>query len=376
MTDKMTLLERIETLPDPRQEAKCQYKFGEVIFMTICGILCGADDWPSIQLFSETKHDWFKKYLKLEHGIPSDDTFNRVFSLLDPATFREMFTLWVQEMLLETPLSGVIAIDGKTVRGSRKGKSAGIHMVNAWATESGLALGQLKIDAKSNEITAVPELLDTLAIEGCLVTADAMSCQKKIATKIQKKGADYLLAVKKNQRNLHGEIEQQIENYWSSTPQDSPSDVAFSEQSNETHGRGEHRRCWALHDMSCFPVAQSWGAKTVAAIQLERHTSQKGKSFIRYFISSKVLSPEAIIQATRDHWHVENSLHWVLDVAFCEDQSRARAGYAAENLATARQVALNLLKRDTSCKLGIKNKRKGCGWSESYLCHVLGLIIE
>lgn len=342
--------------------------------MSICAILCGADDWNSIQFFAEQKSDWFRKYLTLPNGIPSHDTFNRVFSLLEPASFREMFTRWVQEMLLDTPLAGVIAIDGKTVRGSRKKGEAGIHMVNAWATESGLALGQLKVDAKSNEIMAVPELLETLAIEGCLVTADAMSCQKRIATKIQKKGADYLLAVKKNQRNLYGEIEQRIEQYWSSTPQDQPSDSAFAEQKNDTHGRHEHRRCWVMHDMTLLPVAQSWGAKTVAAIQLERHTTQRGNSLIRYFISSKVLSAEGIIQATREHWHVENSLHWVLDVAFCEDQSRVRVGYAAENFATARQIALNLLKRDTSVKLGIKNKRKGCGWGESYLCHVLGLV--
>jgi predicted transposase YbfD/YdcC len=279
--------------------------------------------------------------------------FNRVFSLLEPENFREMFTCWVQEMLLETPLSGVIAIDGKTVRGSRKKGAAGIHRVNAWATEKGISLGQLKVDAKSNEITAVPELLETLAITGCLVTADAMSCQKRIATKIQKKGADYLLAVKKNQRKLYGEIDQQMEQYWASTPQDSPSDPQFNEQINSTHGRNEHRRCWVNHDLSRTPAAESWGAKTVAAIQLDRQANQRGSSLI---------------------WHVENSLHWVLDVAFCEDQSRIRAGYAAENFATARQIALNLLKRDTTVKLGIKNKRKGCGWSETYLGHVLGLI--
>lgn len=374
MTHKSSLLERIQALPDPRQQKKCRHNFGEVIFMSICGILCGADDWNSIQLFAEHKSDWFRKYLTLPNDIPSHDTFNRVFSLLEPASFRVMFTCWVQEMLLETPLSGVIAIDGKTVRGSRKKGAAGIHMVNAWATEAGVALGQLKVDAKSNEITAVPELLETLAIEGCLVTADAMSCQKRIAAKIQKKGANYLLAVKKNQRKLYAEIEQHIEQYWASTPQDQLSDPLFSGQTNSTHGRHEHRRCWVNHDLSDTPVAKSWGAKTVAVIQLERLSQGKGSSLIRYFISSQVLSAEEVIQATREHWHVENSLHWVLDVAFGEDQSRIRAGYAAENFATARQIALNLLKRDTSVKLGIKNKRKGCGWSETYLSHVLGLI--
>jgi predicted transposase YbfD/YdcC len=246
-------------------------------------------------------------------------------------------------------------------------------MVNAWASEAGIALGQYKVDAKSNEITAVPALLDTLAIKGCLVTLDAMGCQKRIANKILKKDADYLLAVKSNQRKLHTELSAYFDGYWDAHPDDAPG-AGFAAQEAKIHGRQEPRRCWVTHDMAGLPEATSWQAKTVAVVQLDRQTAHKGTSLIRYFISSKVLPADEVLQATRQHWRVENQLHWVLDVAFSEDQSRTRQGYAAENLATARQIALNLLKQDTTEKLGIRNKRKACGWSVRYLFHILGLI--
>ena len=342
--------------------------------MTIVGLLCGADDWDSIVLCAECKEDWLRQHLKLPGGIPSHDTFNRIYSLLDPAEFRDLFTRWVKDMLIDTPLSGVVALDGKTVRGSRGKSSSAIHMVNAWSTEAGISLGQYKVDSKSNEITAVPELLDNLSIQGCLVTADAMSCQKRIADKILKSRADYLLAVKNNQRKLYGELDQHFSNYWQENPTDSPDQAHYGEQLDKGHGRKEHRRCWVLNDLSTCPNATRWKAKTVAAVQLDRAKGNKGQSFIRYFISSKAMTADEVLKATRLHWQVENSLHWVLDVAFSEDQSRVRQGNAAENLAIARQIALNLLKQDTSIKVGIKNKRKNCGWSEDYLCNILGLI--
>ena len=369
-----SLLERTSQLPDPRQAAKCTHILGEVVFMTIVGLLCGADDWDSIVLCAECKEDWLRRYLKLPGGIPSHDTFNRIYSLLDPAEFRELFTDWVKDMLIDTPLSGVVAIDGKTVRGSRDKSSSAIHMVNAWSTAAGISLGQYKVDSKSNEITAVPELLDKLAIAGCLVTTDAMSCQKRIASKILKAKADYLLAVKNNQRKLYGELDRYFAGYWQENPSDSPDHSQYSEQFDKKHGRKEHRRCWVLNDLSSCPNATQWQAKTVAAIQLDRAKGNKGRSIIRYFISSKIMTAEEVLQATRLHWQVENNLHWVLDVAFSEDQSRARKGNAAENLAIARQIALNLLKQDSTIKVGIKNKRKNCGWNEEYLCHILGLI--
>lgn len=368
-----TLLDRMMALEDPRQAAKCTHDLGEVVFMATCGLLCGADDWNAIALFAEVREEWFRQYLKLPGGIPSHDTFNRLFSLLDPAQFRELFTRWVQDVLIDTSLSGVVAIDGKTVRGSRSGNQGAIHMVNAWSTELGVSLGQYKADQKSNEIKAIPELLDILMLRGCLVTLDAMGCQKKIANKILSAEADYLLAIKRNQRKLHAEADTWFDRYWSEHPDDVPG-LSFAEVHSNTHGRQELRRCWVLHDLESCPVATSWNARTIAAVQLDRSSAGTSTSLVRYFVSSRTMDANDVLQATRQHWQVENGLHWVLDVAFGEDQSRARQGYAAENLATLRQIALNLLKQDTTVKVGIKNKRKGCGWSDRYLFHILGLI--
>ena len=341
--------------------------------MTVVGLLSDADDWNSIAECARRKKAWLSQFLKLPGGIPSHDTFNRICSLLEPMAFHDLFTSWVKDVFIKQPLSGVVAIDGKTVRGSRSNKVNAVHMVNAWSTEAGVCLGQYKVDNKSNEISAVPELLDKLAIEGCLVTADAMSCQKRISSKILNAKADYLLAVKNNQRKLYGELDRYFADYWERVASDTLSST-FSEQQDYCHGREEHRRCWVLQDITSCPVASSWKAKTILAVQLDQKKDNKGRSDIRYFISSKVMTADEALQATRQHWQVENSLHWVLDVAFLEDKSRARAGYAAENLATARQIALNLLKTDTTVKLGIKNKRKVCAWDNDYLMHVLKLV--
>ena len=262
--------------------------------MSVCGILCGADDWNSIRLFAEHKEDWFRKHLTLPGGIPVAITFNRIFASLDPEEFRKIFIQWIRDVLsgLELSDSRIVALDGKTVKGSawNKGKDA-IHMLNAWCTEAGLSLGQYKVDAKSNEITAIPELLKLLEISGCLVTIDAMGCQKKIATAIMKKEADYLLAVKGYQKKLYGEVTRTFDQYWQNNPVDAP-DQYFAEQEDKDHGRVEHRRCWVSNDISEDSSAASWGAKTIAAIQLDSCRKGKGNSLIRYFISSRQLSAE------------------------------------------------------------------------------------
>jgi predicted transposase YbfD/YdcC len=342
--------------------------------MSICAILCGADDWNSIALFAQTREGWFRQHLTLPGGIPSHDTFNRMFSLLDPKAFRTLFITWVQDVMVGSGLSGTVAIDGKTVKGSawNKGKDA-IHMVNAWSTDLGMAVGQYKVDGKSNEITAIPKLLALLELQGCLVTLDAMGCQKRIADSILKRGADYLLAVKANQKSLHKEVVEYFDRYWENTPEDAPGPV-FSERAEHQHGRQEHRRCWVLNESSELATAKRWQAKTVAAVQLDRQDARKGDTLIRYYISSRTLTAQEVLAATREHWQVENCLHWVLDVAFDEDRSRARQGFAAENLATARQIVLNLLKQDTTHKVGVKNKRKACGWDLDYMLKVLGEI--
>ena len=344
--------------------------------MSVCAILCGADNWNSIRLFAEHKEGWFRKHLTLPGGIPVAITFNRIFASLDPEEFRKIFIQWIRDVLSGLNLSDsrVVALDGKTVKGSawNKGEDA-IHMVNAWCTELGLSLGQYKVDTKSNEITAIPELLKLLELTGSLVTIDAMGCQKKIATAILKKEADYLLAVKGNQKKLYSEVTQAFEQHWKDNPTDAP-DHDFAEQKGKDHGRTEHRRCWVINEIAEDSSAALWQAKTIAAVQLDCCKNNKGKTLIRYFISSRQLSAEEVLQATRKHWLIENQLHWVLDVAFDEDRCRAREGYAAENLAVARQVTLNLLKLDTSVKAGIKNKRKTCGWNEDYMIKVLGLV--
>lgn len=238
-------------------------------------------------------------------------------------------------------------------------------MVNAWATQAGAALGQYKVDTKSNEIKAIPILLDQLALQGCLVTMDAIGCQKAIAHKVIERQADYLLCVKKNQKTLYRDIEKHFTTYWETHPQDTLG-VGFAEQIEQGHGRQEHRRSWVF-DASELAQQSEWNIQTIAAVQADRVSQGKGSSHLRFYISSRILSAEEVLKATRQHWEVENKLHWVLDVSFNEDQSRARQGYAAENLATTRQIALNLLKKENGLKLGIKNKRKACGWDDNYL---------
>ncbi|WP_263080561.1 ISAs1 family transposase [Endozoicomonas sp. Mp262] len=370
------LFSKFTSLTDKRDPKKSTHILAEVMFISVCAILCGADDWNGIRLFAEHKEGWLRKHLTLPGGIPVAVTFNRIFATLDPEEFRKIFIQWIRDVLsgLELSDSKIVALDGKTVKGSawNKGKDA-IHMLNAWCTEAGLSLGQYKVDEKSNEITAIPELLKLLELSGSLVTIDAMGCQKKIATAILKKEADYLLAVKGNQRKLYGEVTRLFDQYWQDNLEDAP-DHYFAEQEGKEHGRMEHRRCWVINDVTEDSNAASWKAKTIAAIQLDSSKKGKGKTLIRYFICSRQLSAAEVLQATRKHWLIENQLHWVLDVAFDEDRCRAREGFAAENLAVARQVTLNLLKLDTTVKAGIKNKRKTCGWNEDYMMQVLKLV--
>lgn len=370
------LLSRFETFSDARDPKKVTHVLAEVIFMATCAILCGADDWNSMRMFALTREDWFRKHLSLPGGIPCAMTFNRLFRALDPEEYRRVFVSWMRDVMTGFELSDsrVVALDGKAVKGSAwtKGKDA-IHMVNAWCTEAGLSLGQYKVDTKSNEITAIPELLKLLEISGSLVSIDAMGCQKKIAESILEKEADYLLAVKGNQKKLYGEVTRLFDQYWQENPTDTPS-VAFTETDKYAHGRSEHRRCWVIQDTEKFPVAAAWKAKTVAAIQLDSQKKDKGETLLRYFISSRQLTAEEILKATRSHWRVENQLHWVMDVAFDEDRCRARKDNAAENLAITRQVTHNLLKLDTTVKGGIKNKRLNCGWDMDYMIRVLGLL--
>ena len=366
MSDKIPF-HQFSQIDDPRQEGKVDHSLSKIFVITLTATLAGADNWTAIVEFAKPREEWLSSLVDMSNGIPSHDTLERVFSLINPIQFQKSFIEWVQDIIATTQknisitLPSVVAVDGKTLRRSHdktSGKSA-IHMVNAWCSQSNLILGQLKTAEKSNEITAVPELLKLLDIEGRLVTADAMSCQKTMADTCVEQGADYLLAVKGNQPTMQGEIENHLE---SRKPKvyKRPS-IDFFKTEEKSRDRDEIRRCWVtLADNVVSKVADWSGLKTIARVESER--TYKGETSFeqRYYICSKVLSAEAILHASRSHWGVE-SMHWILDVGFNEDANRTRKGHAAENLAVMRQLTLNVLRQDKETKLSINNKRfKAC----------------
>ena len=358
-------------LEDPRLDRKKLHSLHDIIAITICAVIAGADGWAEIALFGRSKEDWLRTFLKLPNGIPSHDTFGRFFSLLDPVAFQQCFINWVQAV--HESVQGVVAIDGKTVRRSHdrgKGKKA-IHIVGAWATENGIALGQKKVNTKSNEITAIPELIKSLQLKGCLVTIDAMGCQREIAQVIGEAGADYLLAVKGNQEALAEDVEQEFKQ--AQGDGFAHMDHQYFETVEKDHGRIETRQYWYTHDIGGLGTLERW--PNLAGMALCRATrTVNGESSVedRYFITSCTHNDvEKIAGAIRAHWRMENSLHWVLDIAFNEDQSRIRLGYADENLAVIRRLALNAIKASTSKKGGVKAKRLQAAWDNDYLKEIL-----
>ncbi len=360
-------------LEDPRSDHTRRHKLIDIMTIAICGVICGADSWVELEQFGKSKEEWLKGFLELPNGIPSHDTFGRVFALLDAQQFRDCFLAWVQAVSAVTR-GQVIAIDGKTLRRSHDkslGKSA-IHMVSAWASENRLVLGQTKVAEKSNEITAIPELLALLDISGCIVTIDAMGCQKEIARLIIEDSGDYVLALKENQGQLYREVKELFEDEGLVA-----SEGDFHETVNKGHGRLEHRRCWSIADqeyISYLNLKGEWrGLRSVAKVTGERRIGEKVSIESRYYISSLPGGAEQLLRAVREHWGIENSLHWVLDIAFREDESRVRKGHGPENLATMRHMALNLLRRETSSKGGVKARRLRAGWDETYLLKVLSL---
>ena len=370
-------------LTDPRKRgSSCDHNFIDILVIAVCAIIGGADTWEEIQEFGEDKEDWFRTFLELPHGIPSHDTFYRVFCLLNPDTFQACFTRWVKSVYpdtLELPDNGadIIPIDGKSIRGSRgkgKGKKA-VHMVSAWSTQLSLVLGQKKVDKKSNEITAIPELLEAIDLKGTMITADAISCQKSIAETCVGQEADYLLAVKGNQKTLHNDIQAAVEEHWNKNPEEAVSDTFFEHQ-NTGHGRREYRCCWTFDDLSSLSTLDEWaGVRQFGAIQADRIINGKATTAIRFYISSKTMTAKEMLYATRLHWEVENNLHWMLDIAFDEDACQTKDEQAAENLSTLRRIALNILKSDLTSKRSIKSKRKKAGWSNKYLAQLLKTFI-
>ena len=367
-----TILEHFSTLTDPRIQLKTSHKIIDIVIITICGTICGADNWTEIVRYGRMKQQWLKKFLELPNGIPSHDTFGRVFSLLSPKEFQRCFLDWIQAVFTITG-GQVVAIDGKMLRHSydRSNNKSAIHMVSAWASENGLTLGQVKTDEKSNEITAIPELLELLEIKGCIVTIDAMGCQKKIAAQIVDDDADYVLALKGNQGTLNDDV---VLFFLDASENDFKDiDFDYHETVDGGHGRVEIRRYWAVSDIDWLDQKQDWkGLKTIGMVESERHIDEKVSVEKRFFIASINKDAKLLAKAVREHWGIENKVHWVLDVAFQEDDNRIRKDHAPENLAVIRHIALNLLRSEKSQKVGIKAKRKMAGWDDSYLQKVLG----
>lgn len=368
-----SILDHFSSLTDPRIKLKTRHILVEIVAMTLCGIIAGADDWVEIGDFSKEKEEWLKTFLQLPYGTPSHDTFGRVFSLINPEEFGTCFISWLQ-CLFPMIDSDTIAIDGKTARRSHdriNGKKP-IHMVSAWAAKQGLVLGQVKTDEKSNEITAIPELLRTLDLESCVVTIDAMGAQTKITKQIIDQKGDYVISLKGNQGNLNDEVRQLFEdaekNGYDHLVYDTHTTV------DGGHGRVETRRCVVTNDTDWYADKSKWaGLNTFAMIESTRDLGDKIENDTRFFISSLPMDAERLLEVARDHWAVENSLHWCLDIAFREDECRVRKNNAPENLAIIRRFALSLIKNDPTRKTGIKASRKRAGWSLGYLEQLLGL---
>ena len=367
-----SLIEHFSAIDDPRIDRSKLHKLIDILVIAICATICGAEGWEDFELFGNCKLDWFKSFLELPNGVPSPDTFRRVFARLDPAQFQQAFLDWVRSVTRLTD-GQVVAIDGKQLRRSHDSASgkAAIHMVSAWAEENRLVLGQAKVDEKSNEITAIPELLRVLELSGCIVTTDALGCQTEIAAAIIDRQADYVLAVKGNQSHLF----EDVAGYFDWALQDSARQTSYTtaETVDGDHGRVEVRRCYATDDIDWLRRKGEWkGIRSIAMVESQRSVGgQEASRERRYYISSLEADAKQLNRVIRSHWSIENSLHWVLDIAFREDDSRIRKDHGPENVATLRHIALNLLKQDKSIKVGIKSKRKNAGWDERYLLKVL-----
>lgn len=371
---RLRLADVFVSIPDPRQAKKRRHDLVEMLVVAVSGVLAGADNFVEIELWAREKLAWFRQSLKLEHGIASHDTFGRLFGLIDPLAFEVAFRRWAGSVLPALGAQEVVAIDGKTSRRTAKVDATALHLVSAFAAGANLVLGQTATPAKSNEKTAIPSLLATLALEGCIVTIDAMGTQANIAQAIRDRGADYVLAVKDNQPTLAASIREFFAIFKAEPA--AKTAHSFFESVEKNHGRLETRRCYAFDQLDCLAKPEHWPGLR-AFIVLESERSVRGKTSVeqRYYLSS--LAPEAqpLASAIRSHWAVENRLHWCMDVAFADDQMRARTGHAAHNLAVLKHITMNLIRLDPiQRKGGIKVRRLIAATSDAYRAHLFGLV--
>jgi predicted transposase YbfD/YdcC len=375
---KKTLIESFTEIKDPR-ESNISHALIDIILIAILAVLCGADGFNEIEDFGKSKEKWLRKYLKLKNGIPSHDTFNNVLSALNPAEFHKCFMDWVT-FLQEKVSKEIVSIDGKSIRRTKDNKNElkAVHIVSAWANKNQMVLGQLKVDEKSNEITAIPELIKILDIEGCIITIDAMGTQADIAESIIDNSAEYILPVKDNQKTLHNELEAYFnDEIIPKEKQELIDSGIYYKTSEKDHGRIEQRQYYISKDISCISKPDKW--KNIKGIGMTINTIQNGTKLChtqKFYIMSDIKNVYEFAKGVRSHWGIETSLHWCLDVGFREDESRARKDNAAENLNIIRHMTLNMLKKEKSAKSGIAGKRLKCGWDESYMEKVLKVSFE
>ncbi len=369
-----TLLLRIfRDMPDRRVIGKVSHKLHDILVITVCAVICGLEHWTQIEDFARANEQWFKTFLDLANGIPSHDTIGKVFSFLDPDEFERRIQKWIHALVGSGTQGKHIAIDGKTLRKSfdTASSKAAVHMINAYVHENHAVFGQLKVDDKTNEITAIPQLLEMLQLKQATVTIDAMGCQRDIAERIVERQGHYVFSLKGNQSMLHEDVQTFMDDLIANG---STEQHDYYETIEKSHGRIETRKCWSCWDIDWLVRRHDWaGLSSIAAVECTRTLNGKTSSERRYFISSHSgKQAQKIATLIRNHWRVENELHWTLDVSFNEDQCRVRIENAAENLSRIRRISLILLKNDKTCKLGIKSKRAKAGYDRDYLLTLLG----
>jgi predicted transposase YbfD/YdcC len=374
--ERSRLVEALEAVPDPRRQGRnLRHRLVDVLVLGFCGVLCGCDDFVEIEKYGRSKEDFFRRFLALPHGIPSHDTFRRVFQAVCPLTLQQCLIEWLTDLRsTETTEGEVVAVDGKTLRRTfDRGRHLGaLHLVSAWATSNGVTLGQVAVDAKSNEIAAIPQLLQLLDLQDCVVTIDAAGCQKEIAARLVTQGADYVLAVKDNQPTLHTQVSAYFE---AQLQADTPDPKLRRHRETTTrHGRTETRETWVAPAPRELVQTGLW-AGLASIVLVVRHSVDRAtgrtSDEVRCFVSSLPAKARRLADAIRRHWGIENGLHWVLDVAFNEDRMRQRDRNGVENLALLNRLAVSLLRQDQTVKAGVKCKRKTAGWDDDYLLHLL-----